>query len=125
MAGRRARALGELEAEVLRLLRSADVPLSAKEIVGVFSEPRPAYTTVLTVLDRLQVKGQVDRVVFSPRKLRFRATTTAEESASDSMLTALSTVDDRSAALMMFAGRLDDTDVAFLRDALKARHPPE
>ena len=105
MAGKRSREPGELEAQVLRILRGFDGPVGARDIQALFEEPRPAYTSLLTILDRLRVKGLVAR----------------EEHASDAMLGVLGEVDDRRAVLLRFAGNLDDADVAFLRDALAAK----
>src|SRR5699024_7996149 len=67
------RALGELEAQVLRVLWEQSGPVSAGLIQEQLPGPSPAYTTVLTVLDRLAQKGLVLRSGESPRKVRFRA----------------------------------------------------
>ena len=69
--------LGELETSVLDLLWSSPSPLSVRE-VGAKLNRRPAlaYTTVLTVLDRLHDKGFVQReksgraFLYRPRVLR-------------------------------------------------------
>ncbi|WP_437979212.1 BlaI/MecI/CopY family transcriptional regulator [Sorangium sp. So ce295] len=54
--------LGELEEAVLSALWSSASPLSVREVLGrVQRRPALAYTTVLTVLDRLHEKGMVDR----------------------------------------------------------------
>jgi predicted transcriptional regulator len=54
--------LGELEARVLEILWEAAEPLSVRD-VGAQLKRRPAlaYTTVMTVLDRLHDKGFVSR----------------------------------------------------------------
>ena len=121
MAGKRSREPGELESQVLRILRGFAGPVGARDIQALFEEPRPAYTSLLTILDRLRVKGLVAREELSPRKVRFSALQTSEEHASDAMLGVLGEVDDRRAVLLRFAGNLDDADVAFLRDALAAK----
>ena len=77
----------------------------------------PAYTTLLTALTRLEKKGQVIRSGDSPRKVRFQAARSAEDFTSDSMLSALDRAGDRHAALLAFAGTLDDDDVALLKSA--------
>lgn len=109
---------GALEAEVLRTLRRFDAPVGVREIQEEFSAPRPAYTTLLTVLDRLAAKGLVARDELSPRKVRFVATHSEEEHASTAMMSALREAEDKRAALLRFAGNLDAEDVALLRDAL-------
>jgi predicted transcriptional regulator len=54
--------LGELEADVLSALWSSASPLSVREVLSrVKRRPPLAYTTVLTVLDRLHDKRFVDR----------------------------------------------------------------
>lgn len=54
--------LGELEAAVLSALWSSAAPLSVREVLAqVKRRPALAYTTVLTVLDRLHDKGLVTR----------------------------------------------------------------
>jgi predicted transcriptional regulator len=86
-----------------------------------FSAPRPAYTTILTALDRLVDKGEVARHAESPRRMRFSPTSSAAESASKSMRAALGGSDDRRAALLQFAGDLSTDEVEMLRSALDRR----
>lgn len=125
MSGTRSRGRGELESEVLAILRGRDAPVGAADIQGAFTEPTPAYTTILTALDRLIDKGEVTRHAESPRKVRFAARLSAAENASDSMRRALQSTDDRRAALLQFAGDLDLDDVEMLRGALsKKRRTP-
>ncbi|TXK18971.1 BlaI/MecI/CopY family transcriptional regulator [Homoserinibacter sp. GY 40078] len=120
MAGIRTRAKGELEGEILRVLRSHEAPASAAEIQDAVPGIRPALTTVLTALERLVEKGEVLRFAESPRRVRFQAALSEVENASELMRGALVGV-DRRAALLQFAGDLADDDVAFLRDALTRR----
>lgn len=61
-------ALGELEETVMGLLWASDRPLSVREVQQLLSARRQlAYTTVMTVLDRLAKKG------FAIRELGDRA----------------------------------------------------
>lgn len=118
----RTRERGQLEAAVMRILWDSDEPLGAGQIQEAFQgDPVPAYTTVLTVLDRLQKKGQVTRLETSPRKVRFRAARTAGEHGGQAMLSALDEAGDREAALLQFAGNLTAQDVAMLERALRPR----
>ena len=121
MSGVRLRAPGELEAEVLRILRASGGFVGAREVQDAFATSTPAYTTILTALDRLVEKGEVEREQLSPRKMRFRAARSAAEDASATMRGALDAIDDRRAALLKFAGDLDDDDLALLRSAIRAR----
>ena len=81
MAGQRSRPRGQLEQAVLDALWSADDGLSARQVLDAFPEPRPALTTVLTVLDRLRRKGQVERQTHDDAPLTFRATSSFVEPA--------------------------------------------
>ena len=124
MSGIRTRAPGELEAEVLRILRTRTGAIGAREIRAAFTQNTPAYTTILTALDRLTDKGEVERDQLSPRRVRFRAVHSEVDTATAAMLGALGAlgaVDDRGAALLKFAGDLDESDLALLRAALRRR----
>ena len=56
-----AESLGSLERTVLDALSRATEPLSVRDVQGRLSKMDLAYTTVLTVLDRLHEKGVVRR----------------------------------------------------------------
>lgn len=121
MSGKPVRGRGELEGEILAILRSRDMPMSAAEVRAGFSDATPAYTTVLTALDRLVRKGMVRREASSPRKLRFCAVTSAVDDVTERMLKALDRTDDRNAVLMRFAGNLEPDDLATLQSAITRR----
>ena len=54
--------LGELENAIMRVLWSANEPVTVRAVFEVLSRERQlAYTTVMTVLDRLAKKGKVQR----------------------------------------------------------------
>lgn len=103
---------------MLRALWGTDEPLSAAEIRAALPDPQPASTTVLTVLDRLVDKGEVIRSGPSVRRQRFTTTRSERAYTSDAMHAALRNASDREAALLRFAGDLDDADVALLQRAL-------
>ncbi|WP_144764522.1 BlaI/MecI/CopY family transcriptional regulator [Curtobacterium sp. 9128] len=121
MAGQRQRPRGHLEQAVLDALWSADAGLTARQVLDVFPEPRPALTTVLTVLDRLGRKGAVERQQHADAPLTFRATNSREEQTASLMSTALAAAADREAALLQFTGSLAADDLDVLRRALEAR----
>ncbi|MFZ4894382.1 BlaI/MecI/CopY family transcriptional regulator [Plantibacter sp. Mn2098] len=118
MAERRPR--GELESLVLKALWSSSTPLSARDLQGTFDDPEatPALTTLLTVLDRLVKKGNVIKEPAAGAGFVFSAAESESSYAADSMVTALLSSSDRSAALLRFAGQLGDQDVEALRKAL-------
>lgn len=114
---------GELEREIMRFLREAEGPTSARELQELFTGQVPAYTTLMTVLTRLEKKGQVIRSGDSPRKVKFHPARTDEEHASETMLSALGEAGDRRAALLAFAGNLVEEDVALLSAAFGSPRP--
>lgn len=121
MAGERTRERGELEGEIMRILWDASEPVSARDIQDVFTGHIPAYTTLMTALDRLQKKGDVVRSGDSPRKIRFHAARSGDEHVGLSMMTALDGAGDRQAALLQFAGNLEEEDLDLLRGALTGK----
>jgi predicted transcriptional regulator len=116
MVGRRAH--GQLKTTVLALLRAAGEPVSARMLLERWpgTEPAPAFTTVITVLTRLQQAGLVERV--EGAEARFAVRHVAGGVAAESMLAALLESSDRSAALLSFAGQLSEEDLAVLRRAV-------
>jgi predicted transcriptional regulator len=79
--------------------------------------PGYAYTTVLTVLDRLEHKGQVQRER-GGRAHRYSATASRESYVAGLMRDALGSAADRDAALVYFAETVSPADAAVLRRAL-------
>lgn len=111
---------GELEARVMAALWQHDGPLTAREIQAAITDPAPAITTVLTVLERLRGKGRVVREEGAATIL-FSAAKTESEDAVEKMLLSLTATTDRNAALVRLAGNLDARDADTLRQALEAR----
>lgn len=105
----------------MRILWDASEPLSARDIQTVFTGHVPAYTTLMTALERLQKKGDVVRSGDSPRKVRFRAARGGDEHVGRSMMTALDGAGDRQAALLQFAGNLAKEDLDLLRSAITGK----
>ncbi|MDM7891131.1 BlaI/MecI/CopY family transcriptional regulator [Curtobacterium caseinilyticum] len=126
MAGQRSRPRGQLEQAVLETLRAAadagvTTGCTARQVLDAFPEPRPALTTVLTVLDRLGRKGQVERQEHDDAPLTFRAVHSREQQTASLMSNALAAASDREAALLQFTGSLASDDLDVLRRALDAR----
>ncbi|GAA4661259.1 BlaI/MecI/CopY family transcriptional regulator [Arthrobacter cryoconiti] len=120
MAERRMR--GELEGMVMRILWSSKEPLSVRDIQADFdSESQPAVTTLLTVLERLRIKGQVKRGDAVAGIRHYSAAQTEPKLISDAMLATLTESSVRAEALLNFAGNLSDDDVDLLRRALGKR----
>ena len=112
--------VGELEGAVMNVLWRTPEGMTAREVLTALPGPELAVTTVLTVLDRLQRKGMVERKR-EGRAHRYTAARSREDFLSALMSDALDSTDDRSAVLARFVGsmRPDDTDV--LRHLLRKR----
>jgi len=112
--------VGELEGAVMNVVWATPDGVTAREIVSALPGPELAITTVLTVLDRLQRKGMVERERVG-RAHRYTAARSREDFLSALMSDALDSTDDRGAVLARFIGamRPDDTDT--LRKLLRRR----
>jgi predicted transcriptional regulator len=111
--------LGDLERDVMDRLWDADGPRTVREVYDdLVAERDLAYTTVMTVLDRLANKRMVTRSR-DGRAYRYAPTHTRAELTAELMHEALS-VDrlDRTAALVHFADRVTPEEAAALREAL-------
>lgn len=109
--------LGDLESRVLDVLWDADTDLLVRDVLERLPGRELAYTTVLTILDRLHrkkfVRRRRDGVAY-----RYRASFTRESYAADLLSDALNVAHDRPAALVHFIGSLTPDDAAALRAAL-------
>lgn len=114
--------LGELESAVMACLWAApaDGPRSVRDVHESLSSSRDlAYTTVMTVLDRLSKKGLASRVR-DGRAWRYAATSTREELTARALHQTLSSLDggERQATFAHFLGDASQTDLTALRAAL-------
>ena len=117
--------LGDLESRVMEQLWQAGRPQSVREVHAVLAGERDiAYTTVMTVLDRLAKKGLATREQ-AGRAYRSAAAHTREELGPEVMHTAWEArAAERSAALVAFVGRVSDDEAAALRAALARLESP-
>lgn len=109
---------GALRDEVLALLLHAEGPLTARRITDTLAGAdggTPVLTTVLTVLDRLHRAGEVDKARAETGELLFSVARHDAGVAAGDMLEALMRSDDRTGALLSFAGNLNAEDLAVLR----------
>lgn len=110
--------LGALERSVMNILWDSTAPLSVRDVLDRLHDQDPAYTTVMTVLDRLLAKQMVQRerdgraYRYSPALSRDAATAEVLNAALDVAGT------DRTAALVHFAQTVDPAEAAALRAAL-------
>ena len=85
--------------------------------------PKHAYTTVLTVLDRLTKKGIVERIR-DGRTHHYRPTGSRESYISELMHEALDATSDRAAALVYFAETVPPEQAEVLRAVLRHLQQP-
>lgn len=113
--------LGELERGVMDQLWSSAQAQSVREVHAVLTRDRDlAYTTVMTVLDRLAKKGLVERER-SGRAYLYRPAQSREELTAEVMHTALDRDGtNRTAALVAFVERVSAEEAEALRKALAA-----
>ena len=109
---------GELEQRVMELLWTSDAPRTVSELHQLLTTERElAYTTVMTVLDRLAKKGLVTRELVA-RAWRYEAGYSQSDLLAAELATALQSVSGsvRREALTRLAKLLSDEDLTALRD---------
>ena len=118
--------LGDLEGGILECLWERG-PLSTPEMHEVFGQPRGlAYTTILTVLQRLTRKGLLVRSEAARAHVYSAAITREAFAERRAEILASHVIGLGSAGVVAFlaeAERLDPTFVAAVRDRLKGRTP--
>jgi predicted transcriptional regulator len=108
--------LGELERKVMDVLwESMGQPLSGRQVADHL--PDRAYTTILTILERLRRKKLVERSS-AGRTHVFGAHASRESYMADLMVEALGKSQDRDAVLVRFAEVMTPREARILRDAL-------
>lgn len=113
--------LGKLEAAVMNVLWSNDVPLTVREVLDRMPPQRNlAYTTVMTVLGNLVHKGLLEREAVG-RAFSYRPTVTRQGAAAASLREILDASDDPRSVLLHFAETATDEESSVLRDALEQR----
>lgn len=124
--------LGDLERAVMDTLWATPTPQTVRQVHESLSENRSlAYTTVMTVLQRLAKKNLVTQIR-EDRAHKYVPTHPREDLVASLMVDALSEADapgSRHAALVSFVGRVGADEAAALRHALDeleaARAPHE
>jgi BlaI family transcriptional regulator, penicillinase repressor len=109
--------LGELERRVMDVLWvSMGMQLTGRQIAD--EVPDRAYTTVLTILERLRRKNLVERTT-EGKVHRFAATASRETYMAELMVEALGSAQDRHAVLVRFAEVVTPEEAVILRQALQ------
>jgi predicted transcriptional regulator len=117
MARRTVNRLGELERAVMEVLWEREAPATARDVARTLIARDLAYTTVMTVLDRLTKKGFVHRER-TGRAWSYTAAASREAYITRLMLDALDDTGDRDAALVRFARSISSPEAEVLRGAL-------
>lgn len=114
--------LGELERSVMNVLWDADAPATVRDVLDALDASGDhrdlAYTTVMTVLDRLGTKEMVQRAR-DGRAFRYSPVLTRDEATAELLNAALDEAgSNRTAALVHFASTVDPAEARALRAAL-------
>lgn len=113
--------LGELEAAVMDVLWQAEDPQSVRDVLTELAPERTlAYTTVMTVLDKLYRKGWVSRQLVR-RSYRYRPTSTREEAASQLLRELLDSTGNPDGVLLHFVHSASEEEFALLQRGLDQR----
>lgn len=119
------RQLGELEALVMIKVWDSGSPLSVRDVVEQLqSERKWAYTTVMTVLDRLAKKGLLQRHR-QGRSFLYSAALSEADYTADQMQQVLHLSDDQGTVLLRFVDRMEAAELAALRAALSSSEHSE
>lgn len=111
-------AFGDLEADIMDAVWSADEPVTVRQIFEKLYQQRSvAYTTVQTVAEILFRKGWLKREKVR-RAYQYRPTKSREDYTAGLVEEALSATPDRTAALVRFFEQMDPGEAAELRAAL-------
>ena len=102
------RGRGDLKQQVLSVLLAADTPMTPGQVRDAIDADL-AYTTVMTVLNRLSEQGLVARRR-AGRAFAYNAVVDQAEVTARQMQRLLATGDDRVAVLRQFLGVLSDDD---------------
>ncbi|TDD24719.1 BlaI/MecI/CopY family transcriptional regulator [Nonomuraea diastatica] len=114
--------LGELERSIMDVLWRSGTWMTVREVVNELSDRKLAYSTVMTVMNRLAAKGFVRRERDDDgRTWRYLPAAGREAYIAELMLSALSETGDRIAALSHFARSVTAEEAEALREAL----PPD
>lgn len=115
--------LGNLERDVMEQIWAASGPVTVRDVHEALAVERDlAYTTVMTVLDRLAKKGVVHRVR-DGRAYRYQAASGKDQLVADLMREALDAAGNRAsreAALVRFVDQASADEAKALREALAA-----
>ncbi|MBA4084849.1 BlaI/MecI/CopY family transcriptional regulator [Janibacter terrae] len=111
--------LGDLEQAIMDVLWAEDAALTVREVLDRLAGRDPAYTTVMTVLSRLEAKGVTTRER-DGRAWRYRPASSRESLTAEAMRSPLHDLSsaDRQAAILHFLNEASPDDLAAVREAM-------
>nr|WP_285779269.1 BlaI/MecI/CopY family transcriptional regulator [Microtetraspora sp. NBRC 13810] len=119
------RGLGDLEATIMDWLWAHRRPASVKDVLEDLRRERDiAYTTVMTVMDKLHTKGLLKRHL-AGRAYLYETVASKEAYTADLMRESLASSGNQAATLVHFLERLTPEEAAALQAALQVYPPKE
>jgi predicted transcriptional regulator len=119
-AAEHVRQFGDLEADIMGRLWLRDRPTTVRDVLNDLRQERPlAYTTVMTVMDKLYRKGWLSRER-EGRAFLYSPVASREEYSAGLMAQALDTSSDRVATLVRFFEQMSPDEAQTLRSALES-----
>lgn len=118
------RGFGELEQAIMEVVWAHEGPVTGREVVDELARSRRvAYTTVLTVMDRLVRKGLLAKQA-TGRAHSYRPVQSREVYTANLMAKMLGTADNPAAVLLHFVEQLPPEQTDGLRSALQSDPDP-
>lgn len=118
------RSFGELEAAIMDQVWRESEPVAVRHVLEALRPQRQlAYTTVMTVMDKLHGKGWLTRERSGTAYL-YAASGSREDYSAGLMAGALDTSTDRTATLVHFFTQLDPDEAKALRRAIDSAARP-
>jgi predicted transcriptional regulator len=119
------REFGELEAQVMDRVWRHNRPVLVRDVLSDLNTERElAYTTVLTVMEKLRRKGWLRRQR-TGRAYAYEAVASRESYTARLMCDALATSDNQTVSFVHFLEQLTNEEARALRTALAVRQLPE
>ncbi|TMR20814.1 BlaI/MecI/CopY family transcriptional regulator [Nonomuraea turkmeniaca] len=117
------RGLGELESAIMDRMWATNAPASVRDVLEHLRKDRAlAYTTVMTVMDKLHTKGLLKRKPVG-RAYIYEAVSSKEAYTADVMRVSLAKSGNRAATFVHFLERLTPEEASALEAALQV-YPP-
>ncbi|MFI6924351.1 BlaI/MecI/CopY family transcriptional regulator [Nonomuraea spiralis] len=118
------RGLGELESTIMDRMWAIKGPASVRDVLEFLQQSRDiAYTTVMTVMDKLHTKGLLRRTAVR-RAYIYEAVSSKEAYTADVMRESLAMSGNRAATFVHFLERLTPEEASALQAALRV-YPPD